>query len=76
MVASRIGRGASEGGSKGWDWSMGSIQDPWYAGCHSRAARSCAERAFLSSYHNNSLAGSDPKNFVLRQFFAVLRNFG
>ena len=31
MVASRIRLGALEGGSNGRDWSMGSIQDPWYA---------------------------------------------
>ena len=30
---------AFEVGFKGWDWSMASIQDPWYAGFHLRAAR-------------------------------------
>ena len=31
-----IDREAFEVGFKGWDWSMGSIQDPWCAGCHPR----------------------------------------
>jgi len=38
-----IDREAFEVGFKGWDWSMGSIQDPWYAGFHPRAARFLVE---------------------------------
>ena len=34
-----INREAFEVGFKGWDWSMGSIQDPWCAGFHPHAAR-------------------------------------
>ena len=42
----RIDREAFEVGFKGWDWSMGSMQDPWYAGFHPRAARTRAKRAY------------------------------
>ena len=52
MGRARIDRGPIEVGSKGWDWSMGSIQDPWYAGFHPRAARTRAKRAFSSSFNN------------------------
>ena len=44
-----IHREAFEVGFKGWDWSMGSIQDPWYAGFHPGAAWTRAKRAFNSS---------------------------
>ena len=50
MGTVRIDNGPNEVGSKGWDWSMGSIQDPWYAGFHPRAARKRAMRAFLVKY--------------------------
>ena len=40
--------------SKGLDWSMGSIQGPWYARLHPRAARSRAKRTFSSSSRNKS----------------------
>ena len=43
MGMQRIDRGPIEVGFKGWDWSMGSIQDPWYAGFHLRAARTRAD---------------------------------
>ena len=46
MGTKRIDREAFEVGFKGWDWSMGSIQDPWHAGFHPRAARTRAKRAF------------------------------
>ena len=49
MGSTRIDREAFEVGFKGWDWSMGSMQDPWYAGFHPRAARTRAKRAFLTS---------------------------
>ena len=49
IAGSRINRGPFEVGFKGWDWSMGSIQDPWYAGFHPRTARTRAKRAFSSS---------------------------
>ena len=38
MGRARIDREAFEVGFKGWDWSMGSIQDPWYAGFHPRSS--------------------------------------
>ena len=38
-----IHREAFEVGFKGWDWSMGSIQDPWNAGFHPREARLLVE---------------------------------
>ena len=44
--------GTSQVGSKGRDWSLGSIQDPWYARLHPRTARS---RAFLASILNFQL---------------------
>ena len=46
MGTARIDRRPIEVGSKGWDWSMGSIQDTWYAGFHPRAAQTRAKRAF------------------------------
>ena len=52
MESTRIDREAFEVWSKGWDWSKESIQDPWHAGFHSRAARTRAKRAFLTSYYN------------------------
>ena len=39
MGTVEINREAFEVGLKGWDWSMGSIQYPWYAGFHLHAAR-------------------------------------
>ena len=44
MGGTKLGREAFEVGFKGWEWSLGSIQDPWYAGFHPRAVR---KRAFL-----------------------------
>ena len=41
---------AFEVGFKEWDWSIGSIQDPWYAGFHPRAARTRAKRAYSRVY--------------------------
>ena len=38
MGSTKIDREAFEVGSKRWDWSRGSIQDPWHAGFHPRAA--------------------------------------
>ena len=49
MGAMRLAPGAFKARYRGWDKSMGSIQDPWYATLHPRAARSRAKRAFLSS---------------------------
>ena len=52
MGAKRIKNRASEGGSNGWDWWVGSIQDPWYAWLPARAARTRAKRAFIASCYN------------------------
>ena len=49
IAGKRLALGAFMVRSKVWDWSMGSIQDPWYAILHPRAARSRAKRAFSSS---------------------------
>ena len=49
MGSTSINREAFEVGSKGWVWSRGSIQDPWNAGIHLRAARTRVKRAFQSS---------------------------
>ena len=43
MGTKRIDRDAFEVGFKGWDRSMGSIQDPWHTGFHPRAARFLVE---------------------------------
>ena len=43
MVAKPLAPGAFKAGSNGWDWSMGLIQDPWYAVFHPRAARFLVE---------------------------------
>ena len=52
MGARSLKNGTSQVGSKGWNWWGGSIQDPWYAGLHTRAAQTRAKRAFLSSSLN------------------------
>ena len=52
MGGKRIKNRASEGGSKGWDWWVGSIEDPWYAWLPPRAARTRAERTFVASWIN------------------------
>ena len=46
MGTARIDREAFEVGFKGWNWSMGSIQDPWYTRFHLYAAQTRAKRAF------------------------------
>ena len=51
IVLMRLAPATFKVGSKGLDWSMGSIQDPWYARLHPRAARSRAKRAFLASLY-------------------------
>ena len=40
---------------KAWEWFMGSIQDPWYAGCHPLAVQKRAKCAFQSSYNQEIL---------------------
>ena len=47
----------------GWDWSMGSIQDPRYGGIDTRAARTRAKCAFLTSYDKNPLRLDLSKRF-------------
>ena len=43
----RLAPEAFKARSRGWDWSMGSIQDPWYAGFHPRAGADAREARFL-----------------------------
>ena len=43
MVGVTLAQEAFKVGFKGWDWSMGSIQDPWYAGFHPFEARFLVE---------------------------------
>ena len=55
LVGKSLKNGTSQVGSKGWDWWVGSIQDPWYAWLHPRAARSALlwrVRCYRSNSHH------------------------